>query len=374
MAKKILLVSRCAWTLYNFRSGLITALKGRGEAVLGGGSGGDGFEEKVQSLGIPFVPLPVDRRGINPVADLRLLRSLYAWYKRERPDIVHHFTIKPVIYGSLAAHWAGVPRIVNTVTGLGHVFQEEGRAWLRYLVEKLYRAALSRAHHTFFQNQSDRDLFLSRGLAEASKTSLIPGSGLDCSRFAPAGNAPSESENSATILMISRLIREKGIVEYTEAARRVKARFPKAQFQILGTRDVRNPSVVDRETLDRWLSEGIITHLGEVEDVRPAIAAADIVVLPSYREGTPRSLLEAAAMEKPLITTDVPGCREVVSDGQNGLLVPVRDAGALADAMIYLISHPEVRIRMGAAGRKIVTERFSEQIVLEKIFKIYYIG
>src|SRR5262245_36561553 len=159
LPQKILLVSRCAWTLYNFRAGLMRALKARGVTVLGGGAEGDGFEQKIVALNVPFIPMPVDRKGISPHADVQLLWSLYRWYRREKPDVVHHFTIKPVIYGSIAARLAGVPRIVNTITGLGYVFIEDGVTWLRYLVKWLYSIALACAHFTFFQNRDDLTYF-----------------------------------------------------------------------------------------------------------------------------------------------------------------------------------------------------------------------
>jgi glycosyltransferase involved in cell wall biosynthesis len=369
---KILLVSRCAWTLYNFRAGLVRALKIRGETVIGGGAGGDGFEPKVEALGIPFVRLPVDKKGINPVADIRLFFSLYRWYRKERPDIVHHFTIKPVIYGSLAARFAGVPRIINTVTGLGYVFTGS-RSILRRVVESMYRMALLSSHHTFFQNAEDQRHFIENRLVAKEKSGLLPGSGIDTGFFAPRPEPKSNTGSDLTFLMVSRLLGDKGIHEFVEAARSIRQDHPEAVFQILGQRDERNPTVVPEAVLEGWIREGIIEWLGEVEDVRPVIAAADVVVLPSYREGAPRALLEASAMEKPVITTDVPGCRQAVEDGVTGLLVAVKDTEALAEAMVRMIRDPQMRERMGKAGREKVVREFDERGVLEKIFKIYYI-
>jgi glycosyltransferase involved in cell wall biosynthesis len=369
--KKILLASRCAWTLYNFRAGLMRTLIQRGYTVASGGAAGDGFEARLQALGVPFEALPVDMKGINPGADLRLIQAFYAWYRKEKPDIVHHFTIKPVIYGSIAARLAGVPCIVNTVTGLGFVFMEENIAWLRRLVEWQYRVALACAHFTFFQNPEDRALFLQRRLVTPQRVGVLPGSGVDCTFFTPDSSLSSPSASPPSFLMVARLLREKGVYEFVEAARLVKQHVPEACFQLLGRRDERNPTVVPQRQLEEWEAEGVVTWLGEVPDVRPFVRRADVVVLPSYREGTPRSLLEAAAMGKPIITTDAVGCREVVEDRINGLLVPVQDAPALAQAMLRMIEYPAMREWMGRAGRKKVEQEFDEQIVLEKIVHVY---
>jgi glycosyltransferase involved in cell wall biosynthesis len=369
--KKILLASRCAWTLYNFRAGLMRTLLQRGYTVASGGAAGDGFESKIEALGVPFEALPVDKQGINPGADLRLLRAFYGWYRKEKPDIVHHFTIKPVIYGSIAARLAGVPRIVNTVTGLGFVFMEENVAWLRRLVEWQYRLALACAHFTFFQNPDDVALFLRRRLVNPQRVGVLPGSGVDCTFFSPASSPPCSSASPPSFLMVARLLREKGVYEFVEAARLVKQHFPEACFQLLGRRDERNPTVISQGELEAWEAEGAVTWLGEVPDVRPFVRRADVVVLPSYREGTPRALLEAAAMGKPLITTDAVGCREVVEDGINGLLVSVQDAKALAQAMMRMIEHPAMRESMGRAGRQKVEREFNERMVLEKMVQVY---
>ena len=369
--KKILLVSRCAWTLYNFRAGLMRLLKSQGVTVIGGGAAGDGFEPKIDALGVPFMPLPVDKKGIHPCADFALLQTLYHWYRHEKPDIVHHFTIKPVIYGSIAARLAGVPRIVNTVTGLGYVFMAH-RPWLRHLVEWQYRVALACAHVTFFQNRDDLELFHMRRLVQPQKTVLVPGSGVDCTFFTPTcADTPTSPAKPLTFLMVARLLRDKGLYEFVQAASMVQRDFPRVQFQLLGGRDERNPTVVSQADIGQWQTSGLVTWLSEIVDVRPVIAQADVVVLPSYREGTPRALLEAAAMGKPLITTDTVGCREVVQEGVNGLLVPVKDAPALARAMVRMLSDPAMRERMGKAGREKMEREFDEHIVLDKILKAY---
>jgi glycosyltransferase involved in cell wall biosynthesis len=365
------MVSRCAWTLYNFRAGHIRALLEKGYSVIGGGAGGDGYEEKIRDLGIPYLPLPIDKKGINPLADLILFKTLLQWYRKEKPAIVHHFTIKPVIYGSIAARLAGVPRIINTITGLGYVFIENDR-WLKRLVEQQYRLALACAHFTFFQNAEDLELFLKRKLIKAEKTGLLAGSGVDLEFFSPVPVSEiNPGQGSCRFILVSRLLREKGVYEFVEAARLVKEQFPETQFQLLGQRDERNPTVIPLKDLETWQSEGTVSWLGETEDVRPFMARADVVVLPSYREGLPRSLLEASAMEKPVISTDTPGCRDAVNREITGFLVPVKDSQSLAQAMIRLIRHPELRVQMGKAGRKKVEEQFDEKMVIEKILTVY---
>ena len=348
------------------------ALKNRGCVVTGGGAGGDGFEAQVEALGVPFVDLPVDKRGVNPIADLKLFWALYRWYARERPDIVHHFTIKPVIYGSVAARLAKIPKIVNTITGLGFVFTGAEITWLGRMVVLLYRLSMRCAHVIFFQNRDDLDFFLTLGLVRPDKARMVRGSGVDCEHFAPHLQAEQGDGRPLTFLMVGRLLRDKGVYEFVEAARAVKKRFPDTRFQLLGRRDTRNPTVVPTSDLALWQSQGVVAWLGEVRDVRPVIARADVVVLPSYyREGIPRSLLEAAAMGRPLITTNSTGCREAVDHLANGLLVPVKDAGALAEAMIWMINHPEKRIDMGKAGRSKVVHEFDETVVLGNILEAY---
>jgi len=367
---KVVLVSRCSWTLYNFRAGLIKALVSRGETIIGGGAGGDGYEDKIRSLGIHFETLLIDKGGVNPLTDLRLLFMLYRWYKTEAPDVVHHFTIKPVIYGSIAAYLAGVPKIINTITGLGYVYTQRAGI-LRRIVDVLYRAALRCATHVFFQNADDRRLFVSRGLVRCSKTSLVPGSGVDLKRFKPIETPTNAGSDSIVVLMVARVLRDKGVLEFVEAAKIVKAKKNNVIFRILGEVDRSNPAAIAMEELDGWVREGIIDWLGHTDDVRPAVQAADIVVLPSYREGTPRSLLEAAAMGKAIVTTDTVGCRNVVDHGINGWLVPIKDSDRLATAIFSLSESKELRDTMGSAGRHKMESEFDERIVIEKTIAVY---
>ncbi len=369
---KVILVSRCAWTLFNFRAGLIRSLLKRGDVVLGGGAGGDGFEERLKHLGIAFVPLPVSRRPINPWSDWVLLWTLFRWYRRERPDVVHHFTIRPVVYGSVAAWLAGVPRIVNSITGLGTVFGDCQRWWLRAMVKRQYKLALSISHMTLFQNEDDYRHFLARGLIKSEKAKVVSGSGVNCELFQPQVPSEHSTNGSVTFLLSARLLWEKGIADFVQAARLVQQAYPTTEFQLLGRRDERNPNVVPQEVLDQWKDENIITWLGEVLDVRPIVAKADVVVLPTYyREGVPRVLLEASAMGKPIIATDTVGCRDVVEREKSGILVPVKNPQALASAMIRMIEDPGLRSSMGNAGRERVVKKFNEQSVIDDILECY---
>ena len=357
---------------FNFRTGLIRALQKRGDVVLGGGAGGDGFEEKLKHLGIVFVPLPVSRRPIDPWSDWLLLWTFFRWYRRERPDVVHHFTVRPVVYGSVAAWLAGVPKIVNSITGLGTVFGDCEKWWLRTIVERQYKLALRLSHMTFFQNKDDYHHFLARGLVKSEKAKVVSGSGVNCEVFQPQASREHPTNGSVTFLLSARLLWEKGIAEFVQAARLVQQAYPTTEFQLLGRRDERNPNVVPREVLDQWEDENIITWLGEVSDVRPIVAKADVVVLPTYyREGVPRALLEASAMGKPIIATDTVGCRDVVEQEKSGILVPVKNPQALASAMIRMIENPGLRSSMGKAGRERVVEKFNEQLVIDDILECY---
>lgn len=284
--------------------------------------------------------------------------------RRERPSVMLAYTAKPNIYGSLAARVCGVP-VINNIAGLGSAVIRGG--WVARVLRVLYRVALARSAMVFFQNPDDRDMFVREGIVRHDRVALLPGSGVDLARFAPVSTAV-EGARPVQFLLMARLLWDKGLAEYVEAARLVRAacaaRGVAVEFCLAGQGDIGNPSAVPRDALDRWVAEGVVRYLGFVEDVRPLIAAADVVVLPSYREGTPRALLEAAAMAKPLVATDVPGCREAVVAGETGLLCAARDAGSLADSMTQMIAMGgDARGRMGRAGRAMVEARFDERIV-----------
>jgi len=365
-----MLVSRCAWNLYNFRRGVIRALLEDQCEVVAVAAERSDYGSRLLEMGSRYVPIDIPGRAMNPLQDLLLLWRLYRLYRKERPDVVHHHTIKPVIYGSIAAKLAGVPRIVNTVTGLGYVFTGQAHPLLTLLVEGMYRFSLRFSEKTLFMNPADRSLFIERKIVCPLKADLITG-GVDLERFQPCDPISGIQRGSVRFLMVARLLRDKGVYEFVEAARTVRRTRKGARFTLVGPRDAFNPTVVPEEVLREWVEEGIVEWIGEVDDIRGPLRDADVMVLPSYREGTSKALLEAGAMGKPIITTDVPGCREVVLHAVNGLLVPPKDAAALADAMQRLIDNPDLRIRLGMDGRTRIENEFDERRMVEKIIGLY---
>lgn len=351
-----------AWNIANFRGGLIRALISAGYEVIAIAPA-DAHVARIEEMGCRFIALPMDNKGTNPAADAALFLRYLRILARERPAAFLGYTIKPNVYGSLAAHALGIP-VINNVSGLGTAFIRD--TWLTRVVRTLYRLAFKRSRRVFFQNEDDRSLFIRHKLVALEQTALLPGSGIDLDRFQPVPAADAESQNGFRFLLIARLLYDKGLGEYVEAARLLQVRRPGARCALLGFLDAENRTAVSREDVDRWVREGIIDYLGTADDVRPFIAGADCVVLPSYREGTPRTLLEAAAMAKPIIATDVPGCREVVDHGRNGLLCQVKDAGDLARRMIEMIDMPpNERCAMGAAGRTKMENEFDERLVVD---------
>jgi glycosyltransferase involved in cell wall biosynthesis len=314
-----------------------------------------GYERELESAGIGFFPLPLKRAGLNPIEDLRLLFHLRRLFVRLRPDAVFVYAVKPVIYGSIAARLAGTGGIYAMITGLGYAFTGESlfQRLLRNLMKPLYALALKNCQKVFFQNPDDLEVFLKLKMVDENKAVLVNGSGVNLQDFEYA--APVTSPFS--FLLIARLIRDKGIMEFAEAARLLKKKHPGVLFRLLGPHDP-NPTAISAAEIKAWTREGIIEYLGETGDVRPYIAQASVYVLPSYREGTPRSVLEAMAMGRPVITTDAPGCRETVREGVNGFLVPVKDAAALAGAMERFILEPGLVERMGLESRKIAEEKY----------------
>lgn len=312
----------------------------------------------MRTLDVERIAIRIDRAGMNPFADLKLFAEYRRLLRQLRPAAYLGYTIKPNIYGSLAAASLGIPALPN-VSGLGTAFIRGGM--LQSIVTRLYRFGFARAPVVFFQNDEDQRLFVERRIVRPGQARVLPGSGVDLARFEPAPlpDAP------PVFLLIARLLRDKGVVEFVEAARALRSIMPDARFQLLGPIDEGNRTAITRAELDSWTSEGVVEYLGTTDDVRPFIAAASAVVLPSYREGLPRSLLEGAAMGRPLIAADVPGCRDVVEEDVNGYLCAPRDADALAGAMRRLanLSAAE-QLAMGKAGRRRVQERFSEEIVV----------
>ena len=370
--KKILLVANTGWYLYNFRLPLARLLRSQGvEPVLV--SPRDAYVARLESEGFRCVEFALDRRSRNPLRELFVIAGLLRIYRAERPMAVHHFTIKCVLYGTIAAKLSGIRAVVNAVTGLGPVFL--GTDWkaraLRPALKWFYRNVLTaRRVRVVFQNQDDLQTFTHLHLVIPDRTIIIRGSGVDLQRFAPRPGHPDEPP-TPIVLFASRLIREKGIVEFVEAARLLKRRGVQAVFQVAGSPDSGNHSSVTAADLKAWQEEGLVDLLGHVDEVDDLIAPASLVVLPSYREGTPRILLEAASMGKAIVATDVPGCREAVVHGENGLLVPARDASALADAIEALLRDPARRAQMGENGRRKMVREFDCEDVARRTGQVY---
>lgn len=355
---RILITINSAFNVANFRAGLVKALVADGHEVIALVPK-DKYASRIEALGARVVDLPMDKQGLSILNDFRLIRHFAAEFRRIKPDIVLSFTIKNNIYGAIAARRVGVP-FIPSVTGLGTAFL--GHPLLTAFVTKLYQNAFRPLDHVVFQNGDDRALFIARKIVTPEQCILVPGSGIDLDRFTPAP-LPSSGKD-VTFLMIGRVLRDKGVGEYVDAARIVKRRFPDARFQLLGPTDYENRTAFSRATVAEWEREGIIDYLGTCDDVRPIIADADCVVLPSYREGTPRTLLEAAAMARPLIATDVPGCREVVDDGVNGYLCEVRNAESLAEACLrFRAMTVAARQTLGERGRAKIERQFDETLV-----------
>lgn len=354
------IAANSGWNLVNFRKPLIDALVLSGWRVVALGSD-DASATRIRALGAEFIPVTIDSGGTSAWRDGQLLLECRRTLRELRPQVFFGFTIKPNIYGSLAARGLDI-KVVNTISGLGTAFLRRGP--LNWLVSRLYRFALRDSERVFFQNPHDRELFLANGLVRASQTGLVPGSGIDLQHFRPQPRR-SDSDGRFRFLFVGRLLRDKGLVEFAEAARLLRARWPDVEFAILGFAGSDNPSAVKRSEVEQWQADGLVTYLGETDDVRPAIAQADCVVLPSYREGLPRSLLEAAAMARPMVATDVPGCREVVDDGENGFLCQARSSESLAGALEAMLRLDEAeRMVMGAKARKKVERQFDQALVV----------
>jgi len=371
---KVVLFANTGWYLYNFCRSLALALREAGYDLLLI-SPPDRYGEKLRALGLRWEPLPMERRSLNPVRELRLIAYLRRLLRRERPALVHGFTVKCAVYGSLAARLAGVPARVNAVAGMGYVFT--GRAvrarMLRPLVRMLMRPALG-GHGTrlILQNPDDRRLFLQARLVDAERIRLIPGSGVDCERFAPHIRQQRAANDPPRVLLAARLLWDKGLAEYVEAARTLRAQGRAVRFLLAGTPDPGNPAAVPEETVQGWVRDGLLEWLGHVDDTAALFGTVDIVVLPSYyREGLPKSLIEAGACGLPLVTTDAPGCRDVVRDGVDGLLVPVKDAAALAAAIARLLDDSSLARRLGDAARARALAEFDERIVIRRTLAVY---
>jgi glycosyltransferase involved in cell wall biosynthesis len=366
--RRVLILASYAPSLINFRGPLVEALVRRGHDVAAAAPEMDqGTGAALRAIGARPLSLRLSNASLNPLSMLRTYFELRRLLRRERPDLLFAYTIKPVILGALAGRAAAVPRIVSLITGAGYAFTGEGgglgRRATRLAAARLYRRALARSDVVLFQNKDDQAFFRKLGLLGAGGTSaVVDGSGVDLARFTPV---PLPARTS--FLMIARLLRDKGIGEFAAAARRLRSEHPDVPIGLVGYLDP-SPDSLTQSELDGLIAAGIRFY-GKLEDVRPAIADCSVYVLPSYREGTPRSVLEAMAMARAIITTDAVGCRETVAQGVNGFLVPVRDSDALYVAMKRFVEEPGLAARMGAESRRIAERRYDAHKVAADVIR-----
>lgn len=363
---RIAVVSNTAWYLYNFRLNLMRALQRAGHTVIAIAPH-DEYSNRIHEAGIVVHCVSISGSGINPLKELGAVFSLRRILRQQRVDLVLSYTPKGNLYSALSCLSADI-KFVPNVSGLGRVFIHQ--SLVTRVAKILYRLTFRRAHHVFFQNNDDKALFIQSGLVEESRCERLPGSGVDLQRFNPF-SPPERAINEPVFLLVARMLWDKGVGEYVEAAKILKQIYPGAVFRLLGFVDVANPSAITRDQINSWVSDGLVEYLGSTDDVRPFLIDADCVVLPSYREGVPRTLLEAAAMARPLITTDAPGCRDTVVDGVTGFLCQPRNAEDLADKMRCFIelSLPQ-RGELGRRAHQFVVDNFDERLVLARYLAI----
>jgi glycosyltransferase involved in cell wall biosynthesis len=368
VGRKVILVHNTAQYLHLHYIELVRSLLGRGWIVQCVAPR-DAAAELLEAEGAGCIDVTLSRRGINPIQEAGTWGALYRLFRRERPAAVLNFSIKPAIYGSLAARVAGVPMICSMITGLGYVFL--GRGFPARILSMVagwgYRAALSGNHRVFFQNPDDRDFFAKRRIVAHERSVVLNGTGIDTERFAPRPGTR-KGATGVGFLMVTRLLADKGVREFVDACAELRSRDGRIRCGLLGPLDD-NPSVISRQELEDWVDRRHIDYLGETTDVAAVLADYDVFVLPSYREGLPRATLEAMAMGKPIVTTDVPGCRETVVDGVNGYLVPPRDAVALAGAMKRFLDDPELATTMGRASRDVAVGKYDVHAVNKVILE-----
>ena len=365
---KILLFANTDWYLYNFRLGLAQALRDRGDEVVMVSPDG-AYASRLQEFGFRWVCFPLRRRGLNPLVEISTIARLFSLYRREKPDLIHQFTVKCVLYGSLVGRMLGIHAVVNSVTGLGYVFTDGkgARGWIRGIIVLFYRLVLRRSW-VIFQNPDDRAVFLENYLVDPRRLALIRGSGVDAQRFTPT----LEPDGIPVVILPARVLWDKGVGEFVEAARRLQADGLHARFVLVGDSDSENPAAVPVTQIREWEKKGVIEWWGWQENMIEVYAQAHIICLPSYREGLPKTLIEAAACGRPIVASDVPGCREIVRMGENGLLVPARDVTALAAALKQLIQDSDTRRAMGMRGRRIAEKEFSMDLIVSQTLNVYH--
>lgn len=367
---KVILFANTDWYLYNFRLPLAEALRSQGHEVVLVSPDGK-YSGRLKQAGFRWIALPLVRQRLNPFAELITILRLVQLYRRERPDVAHHFTVKCVMYGSIAARLAGIEGVVNALAGLGHVFSDHGAQarLLRIAIRRICKSFL-RPTQVIFQNPEDHHAFLKSGLVDRDASHLIRGSGVDVERFKPHPNK--NLSGKLYVLLASRLLWAKGVAEYVEAARLVRRQIPEAVFLLAGEADPGNPASVPQEVIDEWKRQGDVEVLGHCEDMQSLLEKADVVTLPTYYgEGVPRILIEAAASGKPLVATAMPGCYEIVRHQLNGILIRPRDSRELARAIKEILPDDLCRARMGKYSRRLACEEFSQEQVINKTFQVY---
>ncbi len=368
---RLLFVVNVDWFFLSHRLSLALAAKNAGYDVLvAAADTGDG--KTIEAHGLKFIPIPFSRKGTRLSSEMAILPRIFQLYRKLKPDLVHHVSIKPVIYGTMVSRLFPKIAVVNAIPGMGFVFSGDAKAdKLRHLVKAAYRIALGKKHmRVIFQNDADRNAFIQDKLIRQHKAVLIRGSGVDCNLFKPKPGK--QKTETPIVLLASRRIRDKGIPEFVEAAAIVKADFPQARFVLAGMVDEGNPNAINAEELKSWQIQGHVEWWGHCENMVELISNATIVTLPTYYpEGVPRILIEAAACGKPIVTTNRPGCSDIVRDGINGLLIPEKDAAALAHALLTLLKSPELCDQYGKEGRKLTVAEFSEEIVVGETLRLY---
>ena len=361
--KTIAIVINTSWHIYNFRLGLIEALQENGYKIIAIAPIDD-YSQKLIEKNVEHHDIAMNNKGTNPFEESKLIYSYYKLYKKIKPDMLLHYTAKPNIYGSIAAKMLGIP-VINNITGLGTIFLHDSLS--SKIAKLLYRVTLKIPHKVFFENPNDKNIFVEQKFIENKKADLIPGCGINTDRYRPLENIKSDNKDFVKFLFIARLVKDKGLIEYIEAIKLLRTKYLNMEFAILGPYYPGNPTAIGEDIMSEWLKEGIVDYLGTSDDVKSVISEYDCIVLPSYREGLSRVLLEAASMAKPIVTTDVPGCKEVVVHGENGFLCKKKDACDLALKMeqIIQLTHSE-RVQMGIRGRKKVIKEYDEKLVIEK--------
>lgn len=364
MAKSIVFISSFPESLINFRLHLIKTFLANGFHVTAIAPHDENTMAKLKSIGVDYVSIELERNGYNPLKDFIYITRLYLALKKIKPDYIFSYTIKPVIYGNLAAKASGVPHIFSMLTGTGYAFSNTTlkSKLIGFIAQRLFRFSLRHSEVIFFQNKDNLHEFVAKKLiSHTQKTAVINGSGVDINQFHVTA-----LPHALSFLMIARLLGDKGVREYAAAAKQIKELYPEVTCFLVGWIDT-NPNAIKQTELDEWIKSGYVIYLGKLSDVREAINNCSVYVLPSYAEGTPRTVLESMAMGRPVITTDVPGCRETVIENQNGFLIPPRDVDALVKSMRYFIDHPEKIMSMGQQSREIAEEKYDVNKVNDSI-------